>query len=122
MRLSRFTSGLALGLVLGLPAGALVVRLVAPSQTADSSAVTSPEVELLTRKLEAANEDRQRKEEQIAQFQKLAEQMTASFNNLEQRFKALEEERVRAARLADQQGAATPTIPTPAAPSHGGAP
>ncbi len=106
----RFGSGLILGLVLGIPAGAVIALLLAPAPSATDrgAAATTLQVQELTRKLEAARDDRQRADTQLEQFQKLAEQMTASFNNLEQRFKALQEEQ----RLQEAQ-AQHPAPPPP---------
>ena len=119
----RFSSGLILGLVLGVPAGVLVALLVLPSPAADHGGATALQVQELTRKLEAAKEDRERVDRQLEQFQKLAEQMTASFNSLEQRFKALQDEQQRPpARLpAPAAVAPAPAVPpqpaiAPAAP------
>ncbi|HXQ21715.1 MAG TPA: hypothetical protein VN812_08575 [Candidatus Acidoferrales bacterium] len=95
----RFASGLLLGLVLGLSAGTLIGLLVVPPHAADSVAATPLQVLDLTHKLEAAKEDKERVDRQLEQFAQLADQMTASFNSLEQRFKALEEEQ----RLNDTQ-------------------
>ena len=103
----RFLPGLILGLVLGLPAGVLIGMLtLSPRGTSDPTA-TSLHVQELTRKLDAANEAKERAERQFEQFQKLAEQMTASFNELERRFKALEEEQ----RRRESQGAQTSQRP-----------
>jgi len=115
----RFGSGVILGLVLGIPVGAVLALLLAPTQTPSEreATATTLQVQELTRKLEAAKEDRLRADTQLEQFQKLAEQMTASFNNLEQRFKALQEE----AHL--QETRATPTAsPAPPAPAAAPAP
>ena len=109
----RFTSGLILGLVLGVPAGALIGLLVLPSRPTDSNAATSLQVQELTRRLEAAKDDKQRVDRQLEEFQRLAEQMTASFNSLEQRFKSLEEQRLREAR---PQPPPAPVAQAPAAP------
>ncbi len=119
MRRLRFTSGLTLGLALGVPAGALIALLILPPRADNHTVATSLQVDQLTRKLEEANGDRQRMQQQLEQFQKLADQMTASFNTLEARFKALEEEqRVRAAQLTDtgaaDAGSAAPRTPTAA--------
>lgn len=113
-----------MGLALGVPAGALIALLILPPRADNHTVATSLQVDQLTRKLEDANSDRQRMQQQLEQFQKLADQMTTSFNALEVRFKALEEEqRVREAKPPDT-GAAdartaearTPTTaPDPAA-------
>jgi len=101
----RFTSGVILGLVIGLPVGLLIGLLVLPPQP-DPAALTSLEVQDLRRKLEAASYAKDRAERQLEQFQKLAEQMTASFSRLEERFKLLGEQ---------AQGAAEPTAAPPTA-------
>jgi len=108
----RFGSGVILGLVLGIPAGALLAVLLAPAPapTDRGATATTLQIQELTRKLEAAREDRLRADKQLEQFQKLAEQMTASFNNLEQRFKALQEEQ----RL--QEAHPNPAVPAIVAP------
>jgi hypothetical protein len=109
----RFGSGLILGLVLGIPTGALIALLLAPAPPAsDHAAATTLQVQELTRKLEAAKDERQRADTQLEQFQKLAEQMTASFNNLEQRFKALQEELLQR-QARDQQAPAAPVAAPP---------
>ena len=118
MRRLRFTSGLTLGLALGVPSGALIALLILPPRAAEHNVATALQLDQLTRKLEAANEDRQRMEQQLDQFEKLAEQMTSSFNTLELRFKALEEEQhVREAQLAGSRttDARTGEAPTPTA-------
>jgi hypothetical protein len=112
----RFLPGLILGLVIGLPVGiGLGVLALAPHGT-EQKAGDSSLVQDLTRKLEAAKEERDRADRQMEQFQKLADQMTASFNNLEMRFKLLEEEqRVRDAQLQAGIPARAPAPPPPAA-------
>ena len=118
----RFASGLTLGLALGVPSGAVIALLILPPRVADRSGATALQIDVLTRKLEAANDERQRMEQQLQQFQKLAEQMTNSFNTLELRFKALEEEqRVREARAGDTRASPPPTptaAPAPTAVEH----
>jgi len=65
------------------------------------------QIDELTRRLEAAQEERTRADRQLERFQQLAEQMTTTFAKLEARFKALEEaERVR-------QASAPQDIPPP---------
>lgn len=109
----RFGSGVVLGLVLGIPLGAILVSLLAPPP--DQNARLEFEVRELTRKLEAANEARVRADRQLEEFQKLADQMTRSFENLERRFRELE------AQLSETQTAlpAAPT-PSPNEPESGG--
>src|SRR5574341_1598283 len=107
MRRLRFSSGLIIGLLIGVPAGTIIGLLVLPTRPADQGAVTSLQVQELTRKLEAAQEAKFRADQQLEQFTKLAEQMTASFNSLEQRFKALEEEN----RLQQVRGNAPAVAP-----------
>ena len=85
---NRFSTGLILGLVIGLPVGLLIGLLVLPPGP-DPAALTSLEVQDLRRKLETATYAKERAERQMDQFQKLAEQMTASFARLEERFKTL---------------------------------
>jgi hypothetical protein len=86
----RFTSGLILGLLLGVPAGTLTGLLLFPTHPTDQNVSTSVQIEELTRKLEFAKEQKEHVDRQLEQFTKLADQMTASFTTLEQRFKALE--------------------------------
>lgn len=111
----RFGSGAILGLVLGIPAGAVIALLLLPgsSPTDQAATATALQVQELTRKLETAKDDRQRVDKQLEQFQKLAEQMTTSFNNLEQRFKALQEDQ----RLQEAQArrVPAPVVPAPVA-------
>ncbi len=104
---TRFNTGLILGLVIGLPVGLLIGLQILP-QRPDPAAVTSQEVQDLRRKLETATYAKERAERQMEQFQKLAEQMTASFARLEERFKTLG---------AQAEGAALPA-PTGALPLH----
>ena len=119
----RFAPGLILGLLLGLPSGVLIAILALPPTSAEHGNAAAIQIEELNRKLETAREDRQRVDRQLEQFQKLAEQMTTTFNNLETRFKLLEEEqRIREAREipapVQRRPTAIPTeIPTPAAPA-----
>jgi TolA-binding protein len=112
----RFTSGLALGLVLGVPLGALIALLLTPPAPSDTATATSLQVLELTRKLQVANEARERMERQLQQFAGLAEQMTASFNSLEMRFKALEEMQ-RAGDNHPPPPAQTPAGSTPPGPA-----
>src|SRR3990172_7782719 len=88
----RFLPGLLLGLVVGLPAGILLAVLLGLPQGSAPPIAAPSQIQDLTRKLEQANEAKERADRQLEQFQKLAEQMTVSFNNLERRFKSLEEE------------------------------
>lgn len=114
MRRLRFSSGLILGLVLGIPAGLLTGVLLVPPRTPDQTVATSLQVQELTHRLEAAQEEKQRVDRQLEQFEKLADQMTASFRNLEQRFKALEEEQ----RIREAHGTRpAPPAPVPQAPA-----
>ncbi|MFI5397233.1 MAG: hypothetical protein ACHQ9S_16970 [Candidatus Binatia bacterium] len=96
----RFLPGLILGVILGLPAGVVIALLILPSRGADVPVSLQSQVPELTRRLEAANEARERADHQFEQFQKLAEQMTSTFNSLEMRFKLLEEEQ----HVRDAQG------------------
>jgi len=111
----RFTSGLALGLAVGVPLGALITLLLTPSPRDDSTTATSLQVLELTRKLDLANEARERMERQLEQFTGIANQMTASFNTLEARFKALEE----AQRAGDGHAPPTAAPPLAQAPAAG---
>ena len=115
----RFLPGLILGLLFGLPAGMVVGILVLAPHGTEQGVGASSTVQDLTRKLEAAKEARDRADRQLEQFQKLADQMTASFNSLEMRFKLLEEEqRVREVQAQAAEAAVrarVPAAPTPAA-------
>jgi len=111
----RFSSGVILGLVLGIMAGGVIAVLLTPAPPPTDQGAMALQVQELTRKLEAARDDRQRVDKQLEQFQKLAEQMTASFNNLDQRFKALQEEQ-RLQETAAKQ-AAVPTVPQAPSPA-----
>jgi len=117
----RFSSGLILGLLLGVPGGVLLGLLALPQHT-DQTPATSAHIQELTRRLETAEEDKRRMDRQLEQFQQLTVQMTASFNSLEQRFRALEEkERLHGSHTvvsAASPPAATPrvAVPTPVAP------
>jgi gas vesicle protein len=92
----RFSSGVLLGLIVGVPAGALCVLLIAPGGAHEPNRQTQLQVEELTRRLESAKEEREQADKQLERFQKLAEQMTTTFNTLEARFRALEDaERTR---------------------------
>ena len=116
----RFSSGLILGLVVGVPLGVLIGVLMLPARGSDPGAATNLQIIDLTRKLEAAKEAKERADRQLEQFQKLADQMTATFKSLEQRFNALEEsERLRDAQRqpASQPEAKAPEPTVPAAPT-----
>jgi len=111
----RFLPGLILGLLFGLPAGIVVGILVLAPHGTEQGVGASSTVQDLTRKLEAAKEARDRADRQLEQFQKLADQMTASFNSLEMRFKLLEEEqRVREVQAQAAEAAVRARAPTPA--------
>ena len=116
----RFSSGLVLGLVVGVPLGVLIGVLMLPARGSDPGTATSLQVIELTRKLEAAKEDKERADRQLEQFQKLADQMTATFKSLEQRFNAHQEtERLRDAQRqpAGQPEAKAPEPTAPTAPT-----
>ncbi len=102
----RFSTGLLLGLAVGLPAGALIALLLQPPVRGHE------EVELqlrqLARELEREKEARARADRQLEQFTEFAERMTVSFQKLEQRF----------AQLAEA-AAATPTASSPETPAQG---
>jgi hypothetical protein len=91
-----------------------------PGRGPEPGAATSLQVIELTRKLELATEAKERADRQLEQFQKLADQMTATFKSLEQRFNALEEsQRLRDAQRqpAGQPEAKAPALaPAPTAP------
>lgn len=120
----RFSSGLIVGLVVGVLAGVLIGVLMLPPRGTDSGTATSLQVIELTRKLEGMQEEKERADRQLEQFQKLADQMTTTFKSLEQRFNGLDEaQRLREtqhqppdakAQVAER---ATPTpVPTPVPP------
>lgn len=113
-----------MGLLIGLPAGIFIALLLPSPQSGGQPLAVPSQIHDLTRKLELATEAKERADRQLEQFQKLAEQMTTSFNNLERRFKLLEEEqRVRdsqAAQASAQRPAAVPPqVPAPAQPKQG---
>ena len=120
----RFSSGLLIGLLVGVPAGSLIALLLTPAATPPPpSQATMLQVEELTRRLESAQEERARADRQLERFQQLSEQMTTTFNTLEARFKALEQaERARQASLPDGPPSAAPPAGTdrPAEGSGGG--
>jgi Tfp pilus assembly protein PilN len=119
MRRMRFSSGLLIGLLLGVAAGVLIGLRFTPAGPPAPSPATLLQVEELTRRLEAAQEERARADKQLERFQQLSEQMTKTFNTLEARFKALEEaERSRqpADEQADGQPEAHPPGDAPGAP------
>lgn len=108
----RFSTGLVLGLLLGLPLGALLVSVLAPPPEADPR--LQFEIRELTRKLEAANEARARADKQLEEFQKLADQMTRSFETLQRRFQELERQVATELALPPHAPAtATPEAPLP---------
>jgi TolA-binding protein len=115
----RFSSGLLLGLVVGVLAGVVIGMLMLPARSIDAGAATNAQVIELTRRLEAATDAKERADRQLEQFQKLADQMTATFKSLEQRFNALEEaQRLREGQRppAGQPEAKAPA-PQPTAPA-----
>jgi TolA-binding protein len=113
----RFSSGLILGLVVGVLAGVVIGMLMLPARSVDVGAATNAQVIELTRRLEAATEAKERADRQLEQFQKLADQMTATFKSLEQRFNAVEEaQRLREAQQPPAgQPAAKVAVPEPTA-------
>jgi septal ring factor EnvC (AmiA/AmiB activator) len=86
----RFFPGLVVGLLLGLPLGAIVAVMLFPSHS-DTGATTAEIVEL-SRRLADAQRDKESLNRQIDEFRTLAERMTASFSELERRFKTMEDE------------------------------
>jgi len=110
----RFTSGLMLGLLLGVPAGTLIGLLLFPTHPGDQNVSTSLQIEELTRQLDVAKEQKEHVDRQLEQFAKLADQMTASFNALELRFTALQE--AEAPRAEPHEAPPATRGPTPEAP------
>jgi septal ring factor EnvC (AmiA/AmiB activator) len=108
----RFLPGLIVGLLLGLPLGAIVTALLLPARHVESAA-TSLEVEQLSRRLERAEQDKQALNRQLDEFRTMADRMTASFTELERRFKTLEEE-MQAREAAAPSPTSMPATPTPA--------
>jgi len=108
----RFLPGLIVGLLLGLPLGAIVTALLLPARHAESAA-TSLQVEQLSRRLEQAEQDKQALNRQLDEFRTMADRMTASFTELERRFKTLEEE-MQAREAAAPSPTSMPATPTPA--------
>ncbi len=114
---TRFASGLGLGFLLGLIAGIVFVRSLSPEAREDR--VSDIQVQELTRRLEAARVARERADQQLEQFAKLAEQMTRSFEALESRFKRLDAELGRdkarengsSGKMPDQSESASPNQP-----------
>ncbi len=116
----RFLPGLIVGLLVGLPLGAIVAVLAFPPSRGESAA-TAVEIQQLSRRLEQAEQDKQALNRQLDDFRKMAERMTASFTDLTQRFNSLEKE-MRAAEQAPPPPS-TPTVapaaasPPPSSPS-----
>lgn len=112
----RFSTGLLLGLVAGVAVGALIGVLVAPPHGGDGAQATALQVQELSRKLAAAQEERERADKQLERFAQVAEQMTVTFNRLDERFKALEQQ-ARALEATTPTAAPAPAgEPPPAAP------
>lgn len=109
-----FSSGLVLGSIAGLAIGlGIGVGFVSPRGDRDSRA-TALQVEELTLKLAEAQEARRRADQQLERFAQLAEQMTASFDKLDERFKAL----AALAEALEAQATAVPSSPSaPATPT-----
>ena len=108
----RFSSGLILGLVVGVLAGVAIAVFMLPPRGIDSGTAMNLQVIELTRKLAGMQEEKERADRQLEQFQKLADQMTTTFKSLEQRFNALDE----AQRLRDgQHPASAPPVAKPPA-------
>ena len=111
MRRLRFTSGLSIGLIFGLAAGIMIgVLLGAPRGTDDPLAHAAPQVADLVRQLEAAHDAKERADRQLEVFAKLADDMTATFKRLEERFTALAD----AERRRDQANQVAAPTATPA--------
>ena len=108
----RFLPGLIVGLLLGLPLGAIATALLLPARHAESAA-TSLQVEQLSRRLEQAEQDKQALNRQLDEFRTMADRMTASFTELERRFKTLEEE-MQAREAAAPSPTSMPATPAPA--------
>lgn len=118
----RFLPGLVLGLIAGLFLGAAAATFILPPRSENS--VTPVQLEQLTRQLESTQREREALVRQVDDFRGLADRMTASFMELERRFKAMEEElrardtRERAKAVAPPPvEAAPPQAPPPEAPS-----
>jgi hypothetical protein len=112
----RFSSGLLLGLMVGVLAGASLVLLWKrpPGPEQETLAL---EVQDLNRRLEDTRGERDRLLRQVEQFEKLASEMTASLASLEQRVTTLQAAHEEATR---HQVEPTPTRtvrePTPTRP------
>jgi hypothetical protein len=116
MRRLRFTSGLILGLLFGLAAGTVIGLLLPSAHNSDPNSASATQLQALTRELEAARDAKERADRQLEVFAKLADQMTATFKTLEERFQAIEEqERLRDAQH-DQAARHAPAPPPPPAP------
>jgi hypothetical protein len=99
----RFLPGLLVGLVLGLPLGVIsALWLVSGDETAARHA---GEIDDLSRRLERAEKDKERMNRQLEDFGGLAERMAKSFEDLERRFRALQEQQ--------HAPAPPPPLPTP---------
>jgi small-conductance mechanosensitive channel len=112
----RPLTGVLLGFVLGVLSGVLLAggRGSGSGNQADPAALR--QIEELTKRLQIAQEERDQADRQLERFQRLAEQMTSTFKNLEARFAALEAaERARETLLREGVQA-----PEPAAPEEPG--
>jgi hypothetical protein len=116
MRRLRFTSGLILGLLLGLAAGTLIGLLLPAARNTDPNSAAVSQLQALTRELDVAREAKERAERQLEVFAKLADQMTATFKTLEERFKALEEQERLRDTARDQPARHAPAPPAPPPP------
>jgi len=110
----RFSTGVLLGLVAGVAAGLVIGLLVAPSSGGGGAQATALQVQELSRKLAAAQEERERADKQLERFAQLAEQMSVAFNRLDERFKALEQQAL-ALDAATPTAAPAPVAETPPA-------
>jgi gas vesicle protein len=106
----RFFAGLLVGLLLGLPTGAVLTLLAAPLPSSDSEAL-SLRVAELSRRLTDAEEEKRLLKHQLDDFRKLAEQMAARFNDVERRFRVLERD---LAAQAETPATSAPERNTPA--------
>jgi hypothetical protein len=96
MRDSTFFRGLLLGLLVGFVVGNFLTS-AAPSPPGSGTA----EVERLRHQLESSRRERDALEKNLDDFRIVAEKMTVAFENLEKRFRALEQ----------AEPGETPTVP-----------
>ncbi|HUI26539.1 MAG TPA: hypothetical protein VL403_10685 [Candidatus Kryptonia bacterium] len=111
----RFIPGVLVGLLIGLPLGALLAQRFLALHAADGAASVS-QLQDLTARLERADREKEALNRQLDEFRVMAERMTASFSELERRFKGLEAD-VHHGEVASPESTPSPSVASDATPA-----